>query len=153
VLREEEALLLQVYSDLINGFGVNHSKVYYSLLSSEVKTAKQVIDETAICKATVYSVLKGLIECELIGCTNSNPRSYYLVDPIKAFTRKVEQRRKQLLKRMKVLEKIIESGENEEKQEFVIRIGRGNQTKIINAKTKELVKDKCEMLQVKREIE
>jgi len=152
-LRQEEALLIEVYSDLIDGFGVNHSRIYFSLLSSEVKTAKQVMDETDVCKAVVYSVLKELVESDLIGCTNSNPRNYFLADPVKAFNRKVEQKRKTLLKRLKLLEKVIENGDSEETQEFVIRIGKGSQTKIINAKTKEPLKDKYEVLQVKREIE
>jgi len=153
VLREEEALLLQVYSDLINGFGVNHSKIYFSLLTSEVKTAKQVIEETAICKATVYSVLKDLIECGLINCSNSNPRNYFILDPVKVFNKKVEDKRKTLLRRISKLEKVIANGDGEGSQEFLIKIGKGNQTKIINAKTKEQVKNRHEVLLVKRQID
>ena len=152
-MRQEEALLVEIYSDLIEGFGVNHSRIYFSLLSSEVKTAKQVIDETDVCKATVYSVLKELIESDLIGCTSSNPRNYFLADPVKAFNKKVEQKRKTLLKRLKLLEKVIENGDSEEVQEFVIRIGRGKQTKIINSKTREQITGKHEALEVKRQVE
>jgi len=153
VLREEEALLLQVYSDLINGFGVNHSKIYFSLLSSEVKTAGQVIEETGVCKATVYSVLKDLIECGLINCSNSNPRNYFILDPVKVFNKKVEEKKKALLKRIGKLEKVIANGNGEESQEFLIKIGKGNQTKIINAKTKEQIKDKHKALEVKKQVE
>lgn len=152
-MRQEEALLVQVYSDLIDGFGVNHSKVYYSLLTSEVKTARQVVSETGVCKATVYSVLKELIDAGLINCSNSSPRNYFILDPVKAFNKKVEQKRKTLLKRMRKLERVIANDSGEESREFLIKIGKGNQTRIINVKTKEQVRDKREALEVKREID
>lgn len=152
-MREEEALLVEVYEDLIEGFGVNHSKIYYCLLSSEVKTANQIINETGVCKATVYAVLKNLIESSLLNCSNSNPRNYFLADPVKAFNKKVEEKRKTLLKRVKKLEKVIANGDSEESQVFLIKIGKGSQTKIINAKTKEQINNKTEALLVKRQIE
>ncbi len=144
---------MQVYSDLIDGFGVNHARAYFCLLSSEVKTARQVIEETGICKATIYSVLKELIDADLVDCSNSNPRNYFILDPVRVFNKKVEEKRKALLKRLDTLEKVIANGDSEESQEFLIKVGKGNQTKIINARTKEQIKDKHEALEVKKQID
>lgn len=112
-MKEEETLLMQVYSDLIDGFGTNHAKVYFCLLSSEVKTAKQIMDETGICKATGYAVLKELINGGLIRCSNTTPRNYFILDPVKVFTQKVEEQKKKLLKRLRKLEMVIENGNGE----------------------------------------
>ncbi len=152
-MKEEEALLVQVYSDLIDGFGTNHARVYFSLLSSEVKTARQIMDETGICKATVYAVLKELINCGLIRCSNTTPRNYFILDPVKVFTQKVEEQKKKLLKRLRKLEKVIENGNGEAEEEFLIKIGRGKQTKLINLRTKEQIKSRDEALQVKKYLE
>ena len=152
-MKEEESLLIQVYSDLIDGFGTNHARVYFCLLSSEVKTARQIMDGTGICKATVYAVLKELINCGLIRCSNTTPRNYFILDPVKVFTQKVEERKRKLLKRLRKLEKVIENGTAEDDEEFLIKIGRGKQTKLINLKTKEQIKNRGEALQVKKYLE
>ena len=83
---EQRALeLKEIFNGLVDGFGLNHAQVYYTLLSSEIKTAKQVIDETGVNQATTYAVLRELLKWELIQHSNTNPTSYYIDNPIKDF--------------------------------------------------------------------
>ena len=83
---EQQALeLKRIFNGLINGFGSNHAQTYYTLLSSEVKTAKQLIEETGVNQATTYAVLRELLKWELIKHSTTNPTSYFIDNPMKTF--------------------------------------------------------------------
>ncbi len=153
VMDKEILSLKKIYSGIVPGFGVNHAKIYYALLSSEVKTAKQLIEETGVCQPITYSVLNNLIENQLISKNNVKPSGFFLNDPIKTYFKKTEKTRKQFEKGKKELENIILSDSEEKLQKFIIEIGKGNQTKLINSETKQEIKEAYELKAIKKEIE
>lgn len=145
--------LKKIYSGIVPGFGVNHAKIYYTLLSSEVKTAKQIIQETGVCQPITYSVLNDLIENQLIQKNNIKPSGYFLKDPIKTYYQKTEKARKEMEKGKKELQNIILNDSQEKLQKFIIEIGKGNQTKLVNYETKQEIKEAYELKAIKKEIE
>jgi sugar-specific transcriptional regulator TrmB len=152
-LHEKALELKKVFSGLLPGFGINHARVYYCLLSSEVKTGKQVIEETKISQPIAYASLNDLLGFGLAKKTNTKPANYYSLDPIKTFYKLVKSHTKKHEKNLKKLENIILEDSENNVQKYMIEIGKGGQTKLISLLTKTEVRDKHELLQIKREFE
>ena len=150
---EQRALeLKEIFNGLVDGFGLNHAQVYYTLLSSEIKTAKQVIDETGVNQATTYAVLRELLKWELIQHSNTNPTSYYIDNPIKDFEQQVKKREKLINFKRKQLENLIIKDYSED-EKYLIKIGKGKQTKLFNALTKKELRYREELVKVKQSLD
>ena len=144
--------LKKIFNDLVPGFGINHARAYYSLLSSDVKTAKQLIHETGVNQATTYAVLRDLLKWELIMYSNTNPTSYYIGNPLKTFERQVKKREKVIFSKRRQLEDLI-AQDTDESEKFLIKIGKGHQTKLMNVITKKELKYRGELMQVKESLD
>jgi len=141
-----------LFEGVVSGFGVMHAKVYISLLNGEIKTAKQLSEETGISYNKIYSVLNDLVKERIVACTNSDPKNYRLVDPEKTFEVLVGRKISLLEKRSKEFSKAI-SGEVEEgtEREYVIKFNE-KQTKLIDNKNKAIVKELSEAKQVIKQL-
>lgn len=151
---EDSALnLKRVFSELIPGFGINHGKIYSCVLTSQVKTASQIIKETKICKQIVYKILKELIRWELIQKNNCSPACYFLNEPMKIYEKKTKKKHTE---GQKELEKIIEKLSQNQGKKYVVTIGDETQTKIVNVidfNTKKIVKEKEQIQQLKEKLD
>ena len=133
---EQQALeLKRIFNGLIDGFGLNHAQAYYALLSSEVKTAKQLIQETGVNQATTYAVLRELLKWELIQCSKTNPTHYFIDNPMKSFEQQVKKKEQGINDKRKRLEDLI-AQDTDESEKYLIKIGKGQQTKLVNVLTK-----------------
>ncbi len=146
---EQQALeLKKIFNGMIDSFGLNHARVYYILISSEVKTAKQLVQETGINQATVYAVLRELIKWDLIQQSNTNPASYYIGNPMKTFEKQVRKKEKIITGKRKLLEDLIAS-DVDESEKYLIKIGKGEQTKLVNVLTNKELRYREEMVKVR----
>jgi len=150
---EQQALeLKKIFSGLTDSFGLNHAKVYYTLLSSEVKTAKQLIEETKVNQATTYAVLRELLKWELIKHSNTNPTSYFIDNPMKTFERQVKKKEKIINTKRRQLEKLIAS-DTDETEKYLIKIGKGHQTKLVNVLTKKEITYREELVRIRESLD
>jgi len=150
---DEQVLRVKgLFEEVVQGFGVMHAKVYISLLNSEIKTAKQLSEETGISYNKIYSVLNDLVKEKIVACTNSDPKNYHLVNPEKTFEVLVGRKISLLEKRSKEFSKAIssEGGEGTER-EYVIKFNE-KQTKLIDNKNKVIVKELSEAKQVIKQL-
>jgi len=141
-----------LFEDVIKGFGVMHAKAYISLLNGEIKTARQVAEDTGISYNKIYSVLNDLVKEKIVACTNSDPKNYRLVNPEKTFEVLVTKKISVLEKSAKEFNKVLyqENPETEEK-EYVIKFNE-KQTKLIDNKNKAIVKELSEAKQVIKQL-
>ena len=151
-MNKQSLLLKEVFSDLIPGFGLQHAQIYASLFSSDVKTSTQIIGESGIARSRAYMLLDDLIKWDFVGCTNTRPKSYFLKDPVEFLQEKIFEERKKLKQKIRQLGNLIEET-SEGTEAFVIKIGNGKQTKLINTKTKTEINDYNKLVEVKKEIE
>ena len=150
---DQDALeLKKVFNDLIKGFGLNHARLYYTLISSEVKTAKQLIEETSVNQATTYAILRELLKWELIKHSNTNPTSYYIDNPMKTFEQQVKKKEKIINTKRKQLENLIAS-DTDETEKYLIKIGKGQQTKLVNVLTKKEIKYRGELMRIRESLD
>jgi len=150
---DEQALeLKKIFDSLVNGFGLNHARAYYTLLSSEPKTAKQVIAETGVNQATTYAVLRDLIKWSLVKVSNTNPASYYTENPLKTFEQQTKRIEKTIEAKRKQLEELILK-DTDETEKYLIKIGKGQQTKLVDAITKREVKYREELVQIRNSLD
>lgn len=145
--------LKKIFKGLVKGFGLNHGQIYYALMSSEVKTAPQLIQETGVNQATTYSVLRDLVKWELIEFSNTAPTNYFTNDPIKTFEKVAKLQEKKIQKRRKLLENIIIADSQEEARKYLLKIGKGDQLKLFDMMTKKELKYREELLQVKERVD
>jgi len=150
---DEQVLRVKgLFEEVVQGFGVMHAKVYISLLNGEIKTAKQLSEETGISYNKIYSVLNDLVKEKIVACTNSDPKNYRLVNPEKTFEALVNRKVGLLEKRSKEFSKAI-SSESEEgtEREYVIKFNE-RQTKLIDNKNKAIVRELREAKQVIKQL-
>lgn len=148
---ENTGLVMATYTGLITPFTETMAKVYTVLLTSDVKTADTVRKEVSLTKTVAYVALNKLAEQGLVKKINSKPTQYYCTDPIQAFENivktKVHDERKQKL------EQAILKGSVQSSKEYLIKIGAGSQTKLINHKTMQFTNDYKELIEIKQRIE
>ena len=135
--------LKELFSMLVPYFGTNHAKIYTVLLSGEVKTAKHLAQECNIAKNKVYQVLNDLINYGLLCSTNTHPITYYCKKPGKEIDRLVNKKINLLTGLPIQLQKIIDEDETEGEKTYLVRI-KGLQTKLVDHKTKAIIKDTYE---------
>lgn len=136
--------LKKIFAGLAPGFGLNHARIFSASLPNEVKTANQLIEETGINQATVYTVLRDLQKWELISCSNTNPASYYISDALKSFEKQVKKLERELeTKRKQFQELLLQKDGNE--QGFLLKIIPGPQTKLMDMTAKRHIKYKEEI--------
>ncbi|MDO8428326.1 MAG: helix-turn-helix domain-containing protein [Candidatus Diapherotrites archaeon] len=148
---ENLKLVIASYKGILEQFSKSIAKVYLSLLTSDVKTAIVIQKETQLQPATVYYALINLEKNGLIKKTNSMPASYFCSDPIKAFEQIAKT--KVLNERKQKLEQVILNTSNGHSIEYVIKIGNGNQTKLINQTTMQEASNYKELIELKQRIE
>ncbi len=135
--------LKELLSLLVPYFGMNHAKIYTALLGGEVKTAKHLAQECNIAKNKVYQTLNDLIDYGLLCSTNTHPISYYSKKPGKEIDRLVNKKINMLTMVPGQLQKVIENDEVEGEKTYLVRI-KGLQTKLVDHKTKAIIKDTYE---------
>ncbi len=150
---EKDAIeLKKVFEGLVQGFGINHARIYHTLLSSEVRTAADLMQETSVNQATTYAVLRELIEWELVQSNNTTPASYFIDNPVKRFTQQIKSIEKRMQKKRKMLEKLLERDE-QELEKILFKKGKNTQTKLVNMETRKELKYREELMPLKLEIE
>jgi len=152
VTPESVLRLKAIFSELVPGFGINHARIYNSLLTSETKTASDLIAETGINQATVYGVLRELVEWELAQTNNSTPALYFIEDPLKTLDSIEKKRFKEVEEGKKELVRLIEK-DSPQTDAIIIKIGQGEQTKLIQSSTKRELRYKEDILPVKQIID
>ncbi len=144
--------LKKIFNGIVQGFGLNHARVYYTLLSSEVKTTKQLIEETNVNQATTYAVLRELLKWELIKHSNTNPTTYFIDNPMKTFEQQVKKKEKIINTKRKQLENLIAS-DLDETEKYLIKIGKGQQTKLVNVLTKKEITYREELVKIRESLD
>lgn len=140
---EEKALRIkEMFQDVISGFGCTHAKAFVILLNGEIKSARQLSEETGISHNKIYAILKDLIREKIVMQTNTNPANYYMNEPAKTYGRLVERKIALLEKKPGEFDKIILANEDRgvEEREYLIKI-TNSQTKLFDYKNKSLVKE------------
>ena len=138
---DENLLKLKgLFSQVVPYFGMNHAKVYCSLFNGEIKSAKHLAQETDIAKNKVYHVLNDLKEYGLVTATNTHPITYYCKKPEKEINRLVNKKVSMLTRLPGQLQEIIDEDETEIGKTYLVRI-KGLQTKLVDHKTKTIIKD------------
>lgn len=154
---EENAMeFKKVFQEIIPRFHTNHGKVYYALFSSETKTAEQIAEQTKICRQTVYRTLTDLIKWQLTQKNNCNPTNYFIKEPMKIYQQKTKNITKKIETSQNKLEEMIQKTTEEQenlKQKFMIVIGPGTQTKLVNYNTKKEVKKKHEIQYIRKQLD
>lgn len=150
---EEKVLKIRaLFSSAVSGFGLMHAKVCNSLMSGDIKTAKQLSQETLISHNKIYSVLKDLVREKVISCTRTDPASYCMGNALKSFQKIIEKKVNSLQRLPMELQEIIqEIPESELEREYVIRFD-GKQTKLFDNKNKSLVKEAQEAKQLMQQL-
>ncbi|MFH0955296.1 MAG: helix-turn-helix domain-containing protein [Candidatus Micrarchaeota archaeon] len=149
----ESALKLKaIFTDLVPGFGINHARIYNALLTSDTKTASDLIVETGVNQATTYTVLRELLAWELIQANNTTPTVYYTQDPLKTLDTIQRKRSKEVENSKKELANLIEE-DTPKTDSIIIKIGQGEQTKLIHSITKKELKFREEILPLKQLID
>jgi len=133
----------ELFHEVLSNFGLSHAKVYHFLIEGEIKTAKQLSEETGISHNKIYSVLKDLIREKIVYCSNTNPISYYSKNPSKTYEKLVNKRILALEKKPEKFDKIIHDVEPINEKEYVVRITE-KQTKLFDNKSKIIVKESKE---------
>jgi sugar-specific transcriptional regulator TrmB len=144
--------LKAIFSELVPGFGINHARIYNSLLTSETKTASDLIAETGINQATTYGVLRELVGWEIVQTNNSTPAFYFIEDPLKTLDSIEKKRLKEVEEGKKELVKLIEK-DSPKTDAIIIKIGSGEQTKLFHSTTKKELKYREDILPVKQIID
>ncbi|MCX6799252.1 MAG: hypothetical protein NTW59_04120 [Candidatus Diapherotrites archaeon] len=142
----------ELFGDVVPGFGITHAKVYAALLSGEVKTARQLGEETGISHNKVYSILKDLMREKIVLYTNTNPANYHVKDPPKVYENLVNRKIALLEKLPEQFDKILnEETTITDEKEYLIKFG-GQQTKLFDQKNKAQVNEAEEARQVIRQL-
>jgi len=133
-----------LFSELVPSFGINHAKIFCLLLKGEVKTAKQLSDESGIAHHKIYSPLKDLMGEKIVYQTNGNPSCFYMKNPSKVYEKLVSRKILALEKRPEKFDRIIGEVEDVDEKVYVLRISE-KQTKLLDDTNKLLVKEKREV--------
>ncbi len=152
VTPESVLRLKAIFSELVPGFGINHARIYNSLLTSETKTASDLIAETGINQATTYGVLRELVAWELVQTNNSTPAIYFIEDPLKTLDGIHKKRVREVENGKKELVELIEK-DSPQTDAIIIKIGQGEQTKLIHSGTKRELRYKEDILPLKQLID
>lgn len=142
----------ELFADVLPGFGTLHAGVFVALSGGEIKTARQLSEETGISHNKVYAVLKDLVREKTVMLTNTNPASFYMSDASSTYQKLVEKQMGVLKKRVGQFDKIMAVGSTgEEGREYLIKI-TNSQAKLFDFKNKALVKEAKEAEQVIRSL-
>lgn len=155
-MTSEETVLQKHFSNLLNGFGKNHAKIYWALINNESKSVSQLKKETQLAHNVIYSILTELARHRLIGHTNKRPKFYYCLDTLQSFDNLVKTRfteiKNELRESRNQIKKLIQNATAQSGEEYLIKCTSG-QTTITNYKTKEPLTYKYEIEQIKQKID
>lgn len=143
--------LKEIYSCLITKFGPNHAKVYSSFLGNEMKDARRVTQETGLHRVLVYRMLADLVEFGLLKHTSTEPRLYFTEKPLNAFDRLIKRYERIFEQKRNLLQKILMCSDSEKIEEYLIKLGP--QTRLLNSRTKEPIKDAREIKSIQKWLE
>lgn len=155
-MQPEEALLQKHFSNLLNGFGKNHAKIYWALINNESKSVQQLQKETQLAHNVIYSILTELTRQHLLGHTNKRPKFYYCLDTLQSFDHLVKTHyseiKNELRESRNQIKKLIQNATAQSGEEYLIKFTSG-QTTITNYKTKEPITYKYEIDEIKQKID
>lgn len=140
---------INIFGDLVTGFGWGHAKIYLSLKGGEPKTARQLIEETGLVRSKTYSALNYLLERGIVRCTDAHPANYQILNPDKFLNDLLRKTITRLNNKRMQLRKLNANGNGDADKEYLIKIN-GTQTRIIDYTNRAQVKDKDEARQIKR---
>ncbi len=153
-LVEEEIVKIQeIFAEVLAGFSYNHAKIYSSLLSSEVKAVKQIVNETGFGASLVYKILNDLSNFGLISKTNMQPASYYIQKPILTYNSFIKKQTRLLEENKNILKQIAYKKTSEGKNRYVVDEFPNGEIQITNANTKTPVKEHSEMTRLHKIID
>ena len=152
-MNEEVLKIQRIFSGLIEGFGLNHSKIYLALLTGEVKTSRQLIEETRISNEIGYIALRQLIKANLIKKTNTVPPCYFIDSPVKILDTEIRKQTRFLEGKKLELKEIIQNGNNGNgNEEYIIKINSDGR-ELVNRKTRHIIRDPDEIRKIKSELD
>ncbi len=129
--------LKEIYSRVVDGFGVNHARIMHLLLDNLPREASQIMHELSLDRGYGYLVIKQLVDLKLVKETNSSPKKYAAEETRKTFHDLVRQKTLSLMEDRLRLQQIIEQRGQAIEEEFTVAFG--NQTRLlVNTKTKEV---------------
>ncbi|MDO8624838.1 MAG: hypothetical protein Q7R47_02050, partial [Candidatus Diapherotrites archaeon] len=107
---------------------------------------------TGVNPATTYSVLRELVQWELVHSNNTVPASYFIEDPLVIWAGQIKRLNKHHENLERAFVKFLEQ-DSEPDNAIIIKIGKGNQTRLIESATKRPLKFKEEINEVKKMLE
>ncbi len=147
-LDEQILKIKELFEELLPRFGISHAKVYKAVMHGEIKTARQLGEETDISHHKVYSILKDLVEQNIVASINTNPANFHVKNPSKTFQGLINKKLGDLEKMTKEFEKVIDKEDiNLYEREYIVKI-KQKQTKLFDNKNKLLVKEARETRQL-----
>lgn len=155
-MASEETILQKHFSNLLNGFGKNHAKIYWALIHNESKSVTQLEKETQLGHNAIYPILTELLENHLIGHTNARPKFYYCKPTLNAVKDLLKQQKNDFnteqTETFQGIKKLIQNATAQSGEEYLIKFTSG-QTTITNYKTKEPLTYKYEIDEIKQKID
>tara|TARA_Y100000310_G_C20465654_1_gene707526 strand:+ start:272 stop:778 length:507 start_codon:yes stop_codon:yes gene_type:complete len=148
---EEVFTIKNIFSGLVDGFGINQAKLYRSLMEGEGKTVSQLAQETGVDPCIVFREIKKMTKNELVSFTGKKPRIYYIDQPLSLLDVQIKKQTKFLQKKHGELESLIQN-ERQTASEYLIRITQ-NKHMIQNHVTKEPITDRKELDSLRKTIE
>ena len=151
-LDTDEVAIQEIFREITPRFGVNHARVYRCVLSTQAKTARQVIEQTGIYRPVVYRTLKDLINFGLVKQLPCAPAMFFAHRPVQRAGVLVNRRKRELDNRITELKKIIGNATSLSGEEYLISID-GGQRLLINRKTHTELKDEQRLREIKATVE
>jgi len=149
-VKEEILQIKRIYSELVPRFGINHAKVFFSLLDSRPQEARELIENTGIPREKIYSVLKELAGFGLVKQAGSAPMRFFIESPREILRKKIAKREKELESKLCELEKIQCDRSSEKPRAYVLDVEK---TKIFGLKSKNSVDDVEELRAIRRAVD
>jgi len=145
-------LLCEFMQHIYPKFTLNHFLVYKLLWQIAPKNWETVIEQSGLCRGTVYKILKELMQEELIQKTNFSPVGYFAIDPVKAYSLKSEKIILKLENGREKIKQLIENSSSLSNEAYLIKKD-GCQTKLINVETRETIRDEDELKGIKKAVD
>ena len=141
-------LLRRVCPDL----GVNHALVYRLLWQVEPKSGEKIILDSGLARATVYKVLRELVDEGLVRRTSFKPVCYFAPSPVKVYERKLRSTVKLLERGRDKLKSIIDNSSSLGGEVYFIKRD-GGQCRLIDSKTRHALNDEESLKEIKEVVD
>ncbi len=133
-------------------FGVNHALVYRLLWQVEPKSGEKVILDSGLARATVYKVLRELVDEGLVRKTSFRPVCYFAPDPVRVYERKLRGMIKRLEGGTNKLRSLIDNSSSLGGEVYFIKRD-GGQCRLIDSKTRHALNDEESLKELKKVVD